>query len=179
MILAFCNNTNVGTAVWDGDYTPVPVMGRDYSPNTEGFCEVGENPEFKMLNDDKANLIPLTGDIAGIENLGVNKTSLTALPEETIPTGYSIQAAYPNPFNPATTISFSVTVEEMQRDVSSRHNSAMYLHAFDINGRHVQTLINDNMNHGHNSIQWDASGIYFARLTVGDHQSQIKLQLIK
>ena len=36
------NDILVGSVDYTGEYTPIPVMGRDMSPQTEGFCEIGE-----------------------------------------------------------------------------------------------------------------------------------------
>ena len=80
--------------------------------------------------------------------------------------------AYPNPFNPKTTLNYSVDVEG---DIN--------ISVLDMNGRVVEILYNGFSDIGHNSINWDASnspsGVYFVKLISGN-QSQIqKIVLIK
>lgn len=55
---------------------------------------------------------------------------------------------YPEPFNPTTTIRFSLSKAELVR-----------LDVFDILGRHVQTLVNDRLNPGSHEVAFDATGL--------------------
>ena len=65
---------------------------------------------------------------------------------------------YPNPFNPTTNISYSLS--------TSGH---VTLKVYDILGREVKTLVNDDEAAGYHTATFDASrlasGIYFYRLT--------------
>lgn len=74
-----------------------------------------------------------------------------------IPDEFLILNVYPNPFNPTTTIRFSV---------EARH--ASLLQVFDITGRLVETIENDKLLPGEHAYTWDASGlssgIYFVQL---------------
>ncbi len=95
-----------------------------------------------------------------------------------IPKEYQLEHAYPNPFNPSTTIKFSIPKSEKVR-----------LEIFDIRGRLVNSLIDsDFMNPGTYQAKWNgknnlggavASGIYIARLTTGNYIHSIKMNLIK
>jgi hypothetical protein len=66
---------------------------------------------------------------------------------------------YPNPFNPSTVIRYQLSVK-----------SFTSLKIYDILGREMKTLVNENMEAGKYEIQFNASnlasGIYFYRLTV-------------
>jgi hypothetical protein len=68
---------------------------------------------------------------------------------------------YPNPFNPATKIEFKISVA-----------GPVHLKIYDILGREVSTLINEEMQPGSYAVDFDASnlasGIYFYTLTAGD-----------
>ena len=85
---------------------------------------------------------------------------------------FKLFPAYPNPFNPTTTIQFSV---ETHRNAS--------LQIFDITGRLVETLVDGQIGSGFHEIKWDAggfpSGVYFVRLQNGNHLKNQKLLLLK
>ena len=80
--------------------------------------------------------------------------------------------AYPNPFNPTTTLSFALPVI-----------SNVLLEVYDINGRLINELIKDIMDAGYHSVVWNAdsysSGVYFVKMVAGEFISTQKLMLIK
>ncbi|MCH7612365.1 MAG: T9SS type A sorting domain-containing protein [Candidatus Marinimicrobia bacterium] len=92
--------------------------------------------------------------------------------ENPIPNNFKLYPAYPNPFNPTTTIWFSVET-----------NSHASLQIFDITGRLVETLINKPLTRGEHEIIWNAghfpSGVYFVRLQSGEFVENQKVILIK
>jgi len=76
--------------------------------------------------------------------------------------GRGIEQIVPNPFNPATSISFSVPVRQ-----------TVELAVFDVRGRRVITLVDGEVDAGPHRVEWDArdeggreiaSGVYFCRL---------------
>ena len=85
---------------------------------------------------------------------------------------YSLSQNYPNPFNPVTNIKFSIPT-----------GSVVKLTVFDITGREVATLINQNLNAGSYTADFDASklssGIYFYTITAGDFTDTKKMMLVK
>ena len=86
--------------------------------------------------------------------------------------------AYPNPFNPATTIDFALAQDGPTR-----------LEVFDLNGRLVRVLLNESLTAGHHDVTWTgldqtgrpvASGAYFYRLTAPDGAVQAgRMVLVK
>ncbi len=81
---------------------------------------------------------------------------------KSVPNNFELEQNYPNPFNPTTYIHYAIA---RTADVS--------LQIFDINGREVKTLVNENRTTGKYTARWDgtdqagksvASGIYFYRL---------------
>lgn len=88
------------------------------------------------------------------------------------PTRYVLEQNYPNPFNPSTSIRFSV--------VRSRLVS---LKVYDLLGREVATLVNEEMNPGSYKVSFDAtrlsSGVYFYCLHAGEFVQTKKLALQK
>ena len=89
-----------------------------------------------------------------------------------LPGQYFLSPAWPNPFNPATKISFNVPV----------HNHVS-LDILDILGRHVDTLVNDHLEAGLYHIFWDGrskpAGLYFYRITAGEFTQTKKMLLAK
>ena len=88
------------------------------------------------------------------------------------PSSFSLSQNYPNPFNPTTTIAFSVPQAE--------HITIVI---YDLLGREVATLVNEAMNPGSYTIQWNASkipsGVYLYRLEAGTSTETKKLMLLK
>ena len=80
--------------------------------------------------------------------------------------------SYPNPFNPATTISYSVP-----------RAGIVGVKIYDVTGRQVETLVNGMMTAGEHDVVFDGSalpsGLYFAQLTAGDAAKTVKIVLLK
>jgi hypothetical protein len=94
-----------------------------------------------------------------------------------VPLEFELQQNYPNPFNLNTTIAFSLPAE-----------SNVKLEIFDILGRKIKTLINENYIQGTHSIDWDgrdntgrivSSGVYFCRIESACGIKTRKMLLIK
>lgn len=85
---------------------------------------------------------------------------------------FKVWPAYPNPFNPTTTLSFTIP-----------HSSSTVLKIFDVLGRQVATLMDDILEPGKHSVAWDAgahsSGVYFYQLTAWSHQKTGRIVLIR
>ena len=90
-----------------------------------------------------------------------------------IPEMMTVYPAYPNPFNPSTTIRFSVLDTKQ----------TLSLHIYDIEGRLIETLFSGYVMPGFHKVQWNArqrpSGIYFAMFRSGYTMQSTKLILIK
>ena len=88
------------------------------------------------------------------------------------PTNYTISAAYPNPFNPKTNITYSL-----------EQAGLVSLSIYNALGQRVTQLVNKSQSPGRYNVQWDASvaptGIYYYRLEVGDVSLTRKMTLIK
>jgi hypothetical protein len=89
-----------------------------------------------------------------------------------MPTTYSLGKAYPNPFNPTTTIGFNVGQEG--------HVSVI---VYDVSGRIVDTLVDGYKDVGNHEVRWVAnthpSGVYFVRYSINGYAENAKLMLIK
>jgi len=103
--------------------------------------------------------------------LNVNAIGITPI-NSVIPKQFNIAQNYPNPFNPVTYINVAVPVKSMVK-----------LIVFDMLGRQVDVLINEDLSPGSYKVSWDASiyssGIYFYRLITNDYSDTKKMILIK
>lgn len=94
-----------------------------------------------------------------------------------IPNPFYLFQNYPNPFNPSTTIKFDIPAVGNGRDRSVK------LVIYDVLGREVATLINEQLQPETYSVDWDASnypsGVYFYKLEAGDYSESKKMVLIK
>ena len=93
-------------------------------------------------------------------------------PDQNIPDRFHLHQNYPNPFNPCTTIRFVLPAEEF-----------VSLKIYDLLGREISVLVNENRTAGMHSVQWDsnghANGIYLYRIESGDFTETRKLILQK
>jgi len=167
-ILAYNGDVVIGARQWQGSIIDVPAMGSDGSDYTENYIKAGSVPSFKILRDDE--LIDLEGDIPAFEDNQLYMVS--SLTEVVLPVAFSLDRAYPNPFNPTTTLSFAIPVD-----------SKVTLSIYNLQGREVVSLINGNMDAGYHSLIWNAnayaSGVYFVKMVAGDFVNTQKLMLIK
>lgn len=113
------------------------------------------------------------------QNVGQARSSYNGLfvgvpPEITpsLPSRYSLSQPYPNPFNPVTTVNYSLPVP-----------TSVLLKAFDVSGREVATLVNAQQAAGMYRADFNATGlsagIYFLRLQAGDFVGLRKVVLMK
>ncbi len=88
------------------------------------------------------------------------------------PTRFSLGQNYPNPFNPSTTISYSIP-----------QRSYVTLKVYDMLGKEVSVLVNEEKNAGSYIIKFNgstlSSGIYFYKLQAGNFTQTKKLILLK
>jgi hypothetical protein len=91
---------------------------------------------------------------------------------ETIPLKFLLEQNYPNPFNPSTMISYQLPVI-----------SKVTLKIYDVLGREVAALVNEEQTAGWKEVQWNASGvssgIYFYKLKAGSYVNVKKMLVVK
>lgn len=89
-----------------------------------------------------------------------------------IPGSLLLHQNYPNPFNPVTSIKFEIP-----------KSSFVKLSVYDISGKEIETLVNQNMQPGVYETSWNASkyssGIYFCKIQAGEFNRTRKMILLK
>jgi hypothetical protein len=107
-----------------------------------------------------------------IEGDNLGKRSPKSDEKNIIPTEYSLKQNYPNPFNPTTQIRYSIV-----------NGGIVTLKVFDLLGREVATLVNEEKPAGTYQVEFNAkglaSGIYFYTLVSGNFAATKKLILLK
>lgn len=139
---------------YDAIYTY--VINLDYSNNTIGLWGNGKEAAFSVRC--------LKGEDVTAVSENLNRNELTS--------EYSIAQNYPNPFNPTTKISFRLPEKTITRLV-----------VYDILGKEVSTLINQELEAGYHEVGFDGSkltsGIYFYEIQAGQYSNTKKMILIK
>ena len=119
-------------------------------------------------------------DLHGLSVLDFSSFNPVEVDEPIIPNSSSNLinlSNHPNPFNPTTTISFSILDE-----------SNVELSIYNIKGQKVKQLVNDQLSTGEHSVVWDGrddnnlpvgSGVYFYKLKAGDFEKTRKMILLK
>ena len=99
-------------------------------------------------------------------------TTKVGMDGASLPTVYALMQNYPNPFNPSTKISYQLPVKTL-----------VTLKVYDIIGREVAALVNEQQNAGIYDVTFDgsrlASGVYFYRIQAGTFTQTKKFVLLK
>ena len=97
---------------------------------------------------------------------------LDGMVEKILPAEYYLAQNYPNPFNAVTRISYGLL-----------ERCSVSICVYDVSGRVIETLINDELDAGHYNASWDgkssAAGVYFIRMETPANSSTIKTLLLK
>lgn len=142
-----------------------PGLGGGYMGDYLGVTS-GNNKVWPFWTDDKVGLIfnawtVGVSIVTGVENENGN-----------VPTDYSLQQNYPNPFNPSTNIAYMLP-----------RAGHVKLTVYDIFGREVASLVNDNKQAGSYTVEFDASniasGVYYYKMEAGDFRDVKKMLLVK
>jgi hypothetical protein len=98
-----------------------------------------------------------------------------------LPEKYSLHQNYPNPFNPVTKIRFEIP--PLNLPLSGGERERVMIKIYNILGREIATLINEQLQPGVYEVTWDGtnypSGVYFYRLTTKDFSQTRKMVLLK
>jgi len=168
LIVGDCGNTVFHT-------TPLPARGSRVVAMEWTFpAGIGTRPYIFGLIDPGQAIAEIHENnnkgwrrLGGPLSLGIGDEIPTDLPAS-----FVLQQNYPNPFNPSTTIRFELPVDAKVR-----------LEVFDMLGRRVAVLADDDFRSGHHSVTFNAgnlaSGLYLYRLHTPGFTESRKMMLIK
>lgn len=134
-----------------GNYPPSAV---ELGNSDVGIAWVGQNGANRNVYWDRFDYVT-----------NINQNSITA-------ESFELKQNFPNPFNPSTTISFSLPKSDF-----------VSLKIYDATGKEVADLLNKNLGQGSYDVKFDGanltSGVYFYKLITGDFVSTKKMMLVK
>jgi predicted acyl esterase len=156
-----------------GNKIRVILTNLDTTPDDSAFLET--NP----------HVLPVLQN--GLNKLYLSNNSYISLPvyntlsgifsnnlENNIPTGIKLNQNCPNPFNPTTTIEYSIP-----------KSSFVTLKVYDITGKEIASLVNSSQTAGNYKVYFNSnlyslsSGVYFYRITASDFSQVRQMILIK
>jgi hypothetical protein len=155
-------NSNSGASVVPGDHANSLLWQKVNSGDMPQ-----NNPD---LNSDEVDLIAQWIDEGALE------VQLSII-DETLPVTYNLQNAYPNPFNPVTTLQYDLPEDAM-----------VNITIYDMMGRVMSNLVSSQQNAGYKSTQWDATnnigqpvsaGLYLYTIQAGEFRQTKKMVLLK
>lgn len=141
------------------NYSQTSIVSLDTMKSHKSFrfnMSYPSDPDAKVVFN-----LGLIADTVYIDNVSI-KEVVTDVQEQELdaPEQFKLEQNYPNPFNPITTINYQLP-----------GNGKLYsttIQIFDVLGRKVADLVNEEKSSGKYSIKWDASsfatGVYFCRL---------------
>ncbi|MCK5051447.1 MAG: T9SS type A sorting domain-containing protein [Candidatus Cloacimonetes bacterium] len=167
---------------WDSPNTDVLNYKIFRSYNAGDFIEIQttENTYYSEINSPSGNYkyyvtaVYESGTSAPSE---IVENDLLDSDNVLIPLHTSLHHNYPNPFNPTTTISYSL-----------KENSKISLNIYNIKGQLVKKLVDEQMNASVHNVVWNgkndsgrnvSSGVYFHKMRSGHYTSTRKMILLK
>lgn len=148
--------------------TSTSFTDNDFEITSHHFAE--DDVQYKIRSNID-NVYSLYSNIISTEGISYyqqqEKTAVSSLPKE-----FLLLQNSPNPFNPATTITYEIPEE-----------SFVSMEIFNSIGQRVGMLVNEIKSSGRYSVTWNAgtmpSGLYFLRMHAGNYTSTKKMLLMR
>lgn len=150
----------------------MPIQIKVNSSTGDTIITVFNNAQVQNFNITVANEpISITVDPNNWILKTINSV-VVGIEDEMQPQTFSLEQNYPNPFNPVTKIKFTLASNEYTT-----------LKVYDIIGKEITTLVNNQMEKGHYEINFDASnlpsGVYLYTLNAGGYKETRKMILMR
>ena len=173
--------TESGDGVIEFHYLEIADIDADKNYATVGIEDHTKNEgiQYVFNNDYAPGAAELTQGraIRFTTEAPINYVAPLGIEDENLPTGFQLMPAYPNPFNPITTIRYQLPMASDVRMV-----------VYDILGMEVKVLLQEHKESGTHALQWSgtnrfgkpvASGTYFLIMEVLNFKHTQKVLLIK
>ncbi|GAB1468082.1 hypothetical protein MASR2M64_07860 [Candidatus Cloacimonadota bacterium] len=157
-------------AVIDLGYVYTLMEGDDKASVIAMYPQLKPKSLFEYETNRESILSNLYTSVENPYGNGSNTSAIVAM----VPV---LERNYPNPFNPTTTLSFSLPSDMVCK-----------LEVYNVRGQKVKTLLNESLQSGRHSIVWDgkdahgrsvSSGVYFYRLDTPNRTQTPKMLLMK
>ena len=159
----------------------VSMSVNDVQVGTVALADTGDAfSDFVGFNQG-SNSIKISSSAGGVKidriQFLLDKGTITGVEDNNIPANFVLKNNYPNPFNPTTTIEFSL-----------HRTQNVKFAIYNIMGQRIKTLVDRKYSAGNYKIQWNgtnnlgnkiSSGVYLGRMESGDFVKTIKLILLK
>jgi parallel beta-helix repeat protein len=164
-IIIYCNISGGWPGAGNIDSDPLFCF-----PDTLNYWLAEDSPCVEAGCDSLGN--PDTTYDIGAYGIGCDDPTDILASQLSVPNKFSISQNYPNPFNSSTTIKYDLPKA-----------GRVSIKVYDLLGRKVETLVDEDKQAGQHSAIWDASayssGVYFYRIKAGDFTQTRKMILLK
>jgi len=181
---SFGVSTQDGTALGYMSFSDDTIADDNIVKSGGQLCDIGSNYDGLYWSGAvEAGMVAMGGDGApeqrrinyiafdSVHGIITNEPGQVAV-EEDAQAAFAVDQNSPNPFNPSTTISFSIPAD-----------GHVTVDIYNVAGQKVESLVNDFMNTGKHSVVWDVSGfsagMYFYTVKSGDFTKTMKMTLLK
>jgi hypothetical protein len=169
----------VGAGIWNSSNLALAVWGDDQLTQSLDGMKDGGIFEGRLWDNETGleyslNLSSVGGPLSFEQNglTVIQFAAKTVAGEKGAPAVFELLPNFPNPFNPTTTIEYTVPRQAHIR-----------ITVFSVSGQQVAILGDSMVQPGRYAVTWNASdlpsGVYFCRLTTGDTMLTTKLLLLK
>lgn len=150
---------------------PWELFGQGYIPHT---TVIGHDMKvvYTAIGSNEAAINEII-----VSALNDMETAVGTANEEPLPSDWNLSAAYPNPFNPSTTLEYTIP-----------EAADVLINVYNVGGERVTTLVEGYQQTGQYSIQWDgkaesgntvSNGMYFIKMMAGDFQQTRQVMFLK
>ena len=164
---------DVTLAATPGEPVAIRAEGWDDNPGVQmALLDTDSGNKYNLSNNNEVTIIPDNEKTKMIMVIG-DTQFINEQQEELLPKEITINPNYPNPFNPSTTLRFSLPEQ-----------TEVQVQVYNVLGQRVSTLINNETRQaGVHTVTFDgsqrASGMYFAVFEIGEQRFIQKMTLIK
>jgi len=154
-----------GETIYIADANGNPIISYDYGPQTDDIS-------YGRFPDGSESWTYFSSPTPGAPNI-----ESLQLENELIPKSFTVFPAYPNPFNPVTTLSYDIP-----------NKGFVDVTVYDMMGRAIKNLVRSDQSYGYNSIKWNATnnqnqivpaGVYIYKIEFGKVLITRKMILLK
>lgn len=177
--------TMIGTLSGNDIFQVKPASEIDYDTTVNYIIPAGLTMNFNVMvfppseGTYNTNLVVTSDDpLNPVSNINVTAIVLPVANDDNHTALVTIlKGIYPNPFNPETTISFSI-----------KQDSKVSVDIYNLLGQKVKTLVSTDLKAGNHSYKWNGrddngrsvgSGIYFCRMNTANYSATSKMVLMK